>query len=622
MERIKNSPEDSGPISYPRLVLQAFPEVFSFQTFSGIVLGALAMGIKALITLTAESGGAALTTANLRDLLLSWRGPVILLLGLVLAAVFAGLEIFATIHLYDDILRGRTVRLRSEVARGFRSLRLLLNPFGLLVLLYIFLAVPLCGIGFSISLTEDFYIPHFIMEVVRSTPLYNVAYWVLIVALALLGLGGVFTLHGTVIDDMKPFQSFQASFRLLKDNWKNFILSMLLTGVILAALLVGISLLISLPSVELEAEANRLPLHYRIDSEAMLSGNYTEMDLEVVIFRIASAAHVLSQGFLAYILCMVLSSYVMLRFTRCYLEYTRDSLVKWPSRSKRRGYPAKVLTMILVLVLLVLLAVAVGLGFDDIFYREEPVRIVAHRTGGVMAPENSLEGLELAIEHGCYAAETDTQRTKDGYYIINHDDDFKRLTGVNRKPGDLTLEEVRRLVITDAATGATSDVPELDEMLDVVKGRIKLYLELKGASADRQMVDDVVRLVREKDCVADVTLISLKYDIIDYAETNYPEFETGVLIFGGLGDVSRINCDLLILEEEMATDSRISSIHSSGKEVYVWTINTEAGMYRFLDSSCDGIITDQIEMAERVQEALDNRNDLQVLKDRLADLWE
>ena len=44
-------------------------------------------------------------------------------------------------------------------------------------------------------------------------------------------------------------------------------------------------------------------------------------------------------------------------------------------------------------------------------------------------------------------------------------------------------------------------------------------------------------------------------------------------------------------------------------------------MYKFLDSSCDGIITDQIEMAERVQETLDNRTDMKLLQDKLEDFW-
>lgn len=227
----------------------------------------------------------------------------------------------------------------------------------------------------------------------------------------------------------------------------------------------------------------------------------------------------------------------------------------------------------------------------------------------------------MAIQHGCYACETDIQRTKDGHYIINHDDDFKRLAGVAKKPADMTLEEVRQLVITDPVTGTTAKVPELDEMLDIVKGRVKLFIELKGTTADMQMVDDVVQMVREKDCVADVALISLKYDVIDYAETQYPEFETGMLIFGALGDVTRVNCDLMVLEEEMSTDDLISSIHDAGKEVYVWTINTEKGMKNFLAGKCDGIITDQIELALQVQDTLNKRSDFQVIQDRFRDLW-
>ena len=68
----------------------------------------------------------------------------------------------------------------------------------------------------------------------------------------------------------------------------------------------------------------------------------------------------------------------------------------------------------------------------------------------------------------------------------------------------------------------------LEDLLDVVKGKGTLFIELKGVTADRQMADDVVRMVREKDCVGDVVLISLAYDVIDYAERTYPEFETGV----------------------------------------------------------------------------------------------
>jgi len=65
------------------------------------------------------------------------------------------------------------------------------------------------------------------------------------------------------------------------------------------------------------------------------------------------------------------------------------------------------------------------------------------------------------------------------------------------------------------------------------------------------MVDDVVKAVKERDMVDDVALISLDYDVIDYAEQIYPEMETGVLIFGAVGDVTNLNCDMIIMEVEI-----------------------------------------------------------------------
>lgn len=618
----KKKTEQSGPISYGRLVFEAMPELFNFQLPMSIMLGIFAFILKDLINLVAQAGVAALTTANLKDLILSWRGPVILLLGICLVAVFAVFEIFASVHLCDDILNGRTVKIFNEVGKGFRSLRRFLCPSGLLVLLYIFIAVPLCGIGFSITLTENFYIPGFIMEVVYANKLYCISYILLMLVLFIIGLCGIFTLHGVLLDDMKPSEAFKSSFRIFRANWKKFIPTMLLTFLAVFLINFVFAFIQARWISNLEAYSAQLPKDYHVNILDVFGGSYTDMDLTMILYRFAGTFIIVGVGYLLYILFMLSSSFVTMQFTRCYLDYTKESLVKWPSRAKRRGYFMRILGIIFTMALLLLLSVVMGLFFDEIFKPEEPVRIIAHRTGGVMATENSLEGIELAIEHGCYACETDTQRTKDGYYIINHDDDFKRLTGVGKKPGDMTLSEVRELVITDPATGKKSQVPELDEMLDLIKGRVKLFIELKGATADRQMVDDVVKMVKEKDCVHDVALISLKYDVIDYAETNYPEFETGLLMFGGIGDLSRINCDLLILEEEMATDSRITSIHESGKSVYVWTINTEDIMYKFLDSHCDGVITDQIEMSEKVQETLDNRSDIQLLKDKLGDAWD
>ena len=110
--------------------------------------------------------------------------------------------------------------------------------------------------------------------------------------------------------------------------------------------------------------------------------------------------------------------------------------------------------------------------------------------------------------------------------------------------------------------------------------------------------------------------------MIDYAESTYPEFETGTLFFAGIGNVAKMNCDQLIMEEEMATETRVEQIHDAGKQAIVWTVNTEDSMRSFLDSQIDGIITDEIELAERVQAELDARTEFEELEAQLEDFWE
>lgn len=105
-------------IGYGRLALQSLPEIFCFQLLSGIPMAALTWALTKLLRLVAESGGSAVTTANLKPMLLSWRGPVILTLGVLLVAVFAAFEIFAQIHLYDDILNGRRLTCAARSSRA------------------------------------------------------------------------------------------------------------------------------------------------------------------------------------------------------------------------------------------------------------------------------------------------------------------------------------------------------------------------------------------------------------------------------------------------------------------------------------------------------------------------
>ena len=114
--------EDTRMISYPRLLLEAIPEIYIFQFLSWLLLSGLSWVLNQLISGVVESSGSSVTTANLANFMFTWRGPIILLLGFLLVDVFIIFEIFASIHMCDDILNGNRVRLFGSIRRGFRSI--------------------------------------------------------------------------------------------------------------------------------------------------------------------------------------------------------------------------------------------------------------------------------------------------------------------------------------------------------------------------------------------------------------------------------------------------------------------------------------------------------------------
>ena len=616
-------PVGQKKVGYGRLVYEALPEMWSFQFIITIVTAIPMYLLKGPVAAIASVDGVAVTTANIKGLLLSWRFPVLLLIGILVVVYFIVVELFAQVCLCDDILQGNSAGAKRELKRAFSSIKKFFNPVGIGVLLYVFIAVPLCGMGFSISLTEQFHIPNFIMDVVVATPLYAAAYLAVIIVLVWFGFRGIFTLHAVLIDDMTPAEGMKRSVELIKKNKWTLIKGMIKVFIVCALIQVAVNFLFNVFLVGVGDDVGQtLPKNYYID---VFSGaSLTDMEKEILAYRIASAIAIIVGKYINTIVVLLTGTYIMLRFTKFYFEFTRGDFEEYLERPKRKRYIGKVVSSVVIIVALFILSIGVGLLYNQMIPKEEPVKCIAHRTGGTMASENSVEGLELAVQHGCYGSETDIHRTLDGYYIINHDNDFKRLTGVAKAPKDMTLDEIMQLEIKDTTgNGQKLKVPTLEELLDVTKDSgTRLFIEFKGATADQQEADDVARMIKERDMVDDVAIISLDYNIIDYTETHYPELMTGTLFFAGLGNIANLNCDLLIMEEEIATDATIGLVHAANKVAVVWTVNTRENMNKFQDSDIDAIITDEVEMFEEVQEEHENRSDYETMDARLSNMFD
>jgi glycerophosphoryl diester phosphodiesterase len=105
-------------------------------------------------------------------------------------------------------------------------------------------------------------------------------------------------------------------------------------------------------------------------------------------------------------------------------------------------------------------------------------RPIAHRglhDGNKSVWENTLTAFSRAAEKN-YAIECDVLISKDGVPMVLHDADLRRLTGAEGQVRELTAAQLQTRKI-----GGTGDhIPSLREMLDLVKGKVPLVIELKG----------------------------------------------------------------------------------------------------------------------------------------------
>ena len=72
-------------------------------------------------------------------------------------------------------------------------------------------------------------------------------------------------------------------------------------------------------------------------------------------------------------------------------------------------------------------------------------RIIAHRCGGSLAPENTLAGLRASIALGCAGVEFDVMLSADGSPWVIHDETLERTTDGTGTVEEKTVGEVGRL---------------------------------------------------------------------------------------------------------------------------------------------------------------------------------
>jgi glycerophosphoryl diester phosphodiesterase len=214
----------------------------------------------------------------------------------------------------------------------------------------------------------------------------------------------------------------------------------------------------------------------------------------------------------------------------------------------------------------------------------------AHRGASGYEPENTIRSFTRALELGATWMECDVRAVGDEL-VVFHDRTLSRLTGSPGQVADLDLATLRSLKVR-----GSEPVPLLSEVVELVRGRANLQLELKGAGTGER-TGRYLNALLEKNWRADSFLVSsFDHEELLACKKVAPSIPLGVLLYGypiNTPEIARaIGAYSVHLNLEMITPKRVSTLHQAGLKVFVYTVNELSDIQAMRSVGVDGVFSD------------------------------
>lgn len=215
------------------------------------------------------------------------------------------------------------------------------------------------------------------------------------------------------------------------------------------------------------------------------------------------------------------------------------------------------------------------------------MKIMGHRGARHEAPENTLAGIEVGLRAGCEAIEIDVHLSADGKLVVIHDDTVDRTTNGTGAVIEQTFADLRAL---DAGDG--QQIPTLAEVLDAVRGKAELFVEIKAAGCEQPVVD-----AARAAGLVDATLVkAFDHRFARATKLLEPGLRVGCLLYGRpldpAGVVRAAGGDFISLSAGFVDAELVEAAHAGGIAVCAWNCNDPAEVARFAATGLDWLGTD------------------------------
>lgn len=217
--------------------------------------------------------------------------------------------------------------------------------------------------------------------------------------------------------------------------------------------------------------------------------------------------------------------------------------------------------------------------------------------------ENSISAFKKAIDFKVDYVEFDVHKTSDGKFIIHHDNFIKiddQKIVLKETPWFGSLENYH-LPITN------EQLPLLDQVVNVCKGKIKMNVEIKDPAIGSEVVEYILSMGLH---TTEFFISSFYESAIHSITSNYTNVYTGYLFIGNFWSVKKaqkakdLSCKAINPYFRFLTKRILNYASKHNLEINTWTVNGKTLAKVMNKPQVTSIITNDVVLALEARDQL------------------
>ena len=218
--------------------------------------------------------------------------------------------------------------------------------------------------------------------------------------------------------------------------------------------------------------------------------------------------------------------------------------------------------------------------------------VIGHRGAKGYVAENTIPSITKAIELRADGVEIDIFKCATGELVVFHDLMLDKLTDFEGYIEEISLDSLRKARVLGSYV-----IPTLNEVLDLINGRVILNIELKG-SQTALPTNDLLQDYFKKTSwdPSDIVVSSFNWDELVLFYNVNKQVPIAVLTdddpLDAIPIAKKINAYAINPKHSLLTKKTSEKIKAEGIKLFPWTVNEPNDIERMISLEVEGIITD------------------------------